>query len=474
MADSMMKAIQIESFVKAKGASEEIIYPSKDLDPDLKLIPFPVGFAFENKGRLIGNYPLSLTYLYSFLYPAGIGNLPYLNFIFLFFILYLLQRKLNFDLFSLLLFTYGTLIFTQLVDLSEYPIFYLLIALSFIFFVEYIRNAKLSNLSLASLFCGLALWFRLEAALFALCFFIPIFFYKIKEKSYKPILEVFIAGFVFVFFVSGFFIFNYYDYGIFLGPRFVLNYAIQPTTNFHDTFFRFLTITFTSVRYGALSLGFFFFSPFLLYCFILSVLRWRSSDNLTKILMFATFLFIAGVGITAPSDGATITGRYLSLIAFPLVLLFHENKHHFSLLKYFKATTIVLNIWTLILGVLISVISVISAKEFFKAETYFASIQNSIVFVTPEYLSAGIGKNYYTKQIMVIRDKESLDIFKKLIQGNSIPSYTLVGAKKTYKPIAGIQYPENYIDEMKKISKESGRVCEDTQIQVNAIQTDCR
>ncbi len=473
--DALVKAVQIVSLAENHRTNESIIYLAEDIDPNHELNPFPLGFSFKNKDRFIGNYPVAFSFIYSYFASLGVNTLTSFNFIFLLTILILLKTALKFSNLTLFQFSFGTLLYTQLLDLSEYPLFYLLMTVSFIYFVKYLTEPRIQNLLWACVFSGMAVWFRLEALVFAFSFFAPILLLELMKKDFSRMPSIFGAGLFFLFVISVFFIFNHIDYGIFLGPRFILNYSLQATPTFIERILRFLTITFTTVRYGYPSLGFFFYSPILLLLLCVSIFQWKKLSYSSKIMSLASILLILLVGFTAPSDGATITGRYLSLLAFPLCFLFHENLDDLLKSKANKIAYRAFAIWTCILAIVIFLIALSATRQFKKYERIVAQAKYKTVFLSTELVAASTGLNYFEKKVMLVKDENGYKTFKTLLsqEREEMANFSLFGpSEKLVEQIVLAILLDKFLL-MKIESERNGYLCTDIQTHGEIRQTDC-
>ena len=131
----------------------------------------------------------------------------------------------------------------------------------------YIRSLDTPSISklkmlMAGFLVGLGVWLRLEGILlfFSIgCGFL--FVYKLKDKNEFNRFILFGVGFLLT--TLAFFIFNLWDYGHILGPRYLAN-----KSGFTQTAMERTIQTITLLFAGKYKVGYFGFTPLFLVCFI--------------------------------------------------------------------------------------------------------------------------------------------------------------------------------------------------------------
>ena len=423
VSDPLVKGIQIESLRKSNYSTLEFYYPIKDLDELAEFQPMPRQFVFSLNKKIFSQYPIAFAFVYSLL-PLSVSLLPFTNSLVLFFILFLLKKFLNFCNLSLSLFLFGTVVFPISFDLSENPIFLLLICIGFLFFIKFLEVNNKKFFVYSSFFIGLAVWFRLEALVFYVCLVFSLFAFMVLKKFTLSFFELSFgfACFISVFLIFG--IFNYLECGLILGPRYFVNYA-EHELNILEKFTIFLDIVFTRIEYGLPKFGFFFYSPILLFTLFLLLKHYKTLSKIYQFLIVFSVIFILGIGLSAPNNGISVTGRYLSILVFPLLFLLNANldlvfKNGFK--KLFPYSFIV---WSF----LISFVSFVTLKFGFKNvreyQTYFSNLETHIWIFTSRASSGFVGFEYLNRKIFSLESLNQIQKFYKILNKNPFQEFSV-------------------------------------------------
>ncbi|MCX7999989.1 MAG: hypothetical protein N3A69_13730, partial [Leptospiraceae bacterium] len=253
VSDPLVKAIQIESLKINNYSTEEFFYPAKDFDPKAEFQPMPRGFVFYLNQKIYSVFPIGFAFLYSYI-PVGIQFLPYTNFILIFLLLFALKKFLNFTNLSLTILLFGTVVFPISFDLSENPIFLLLIGIGFIFFVKFLETNNKKFFIYSSSFIALSIWFRLEGLIFYGCLVFSLFAFVLLKRLNLKLIEISYGILVFLVLFLVFSLFNYFHYGATLGTRYLINF--QDKLDLSEKFLIFIDIVFTRMERGIPKFGF--------------------------------------------------------------------------------------------------------------------------------------------------------------------------------------------------------------------------
>lgn len=130
------------------------------------------------------------------------------------------------------------------------------------------------------------------------------------------------------------------------------------------------------------------------------------------------------VGVLAPNDGITITGRYLILTIIPLLILWEIWNPQIS--KNWKTLSVVLIIFSFLISGLILAIMQHAIKQEKIYRIFYAQNQSSVWIFTDPLLCGQAGSDHLSKNILCINPKTNLDrIVKNLVAEPSVSSLTL-------------------------------------------------
>lgn len=206
--DSLIKGIQIESLKINQYKSQDLIYRAYDYDKEYIFQPLPIGLVTIFNDKIYSVFPISFAFLYS-LIPIKVNLLPFLNFIPVFILLLSIKFILNFQFKSLFILLFGTVLFPISLDLSENPIFLMLVGMGFVVFIKFLETFDKKYFLYSSLFLGIAMWFRLEAILIYSVMIFSFGIYILLEKRFSLLVPIIPGGLVFITLFIIFGIFNY-------------------------------------------------------------------------------------------------------------------------------------------------------------------------------------------------------------------------------------------------------------------------
>lgn len=452
ISDALIKMIQVMSLVKNSWASENIVYPAISIDPNFMLSPFNDGFIFQNNGRLIGNYPIAISLMYSFLAFIPFQFMLYFNVIFLYLFILLLYKnfiKVKTIAFGVLC----TIVFPLLVDFSENGFFLVLGSYGYVYLWKAHKNDKLKYWLLGNIFLGLSVWFRLEGILFFVAIQVSVLYREYVNKKSRLIhLIEFKRYFGFLVLVALFFGWNYYSYSHLLGPRYLATFTHSEKT-FLSQIQIFISMLFTFPKEGGFAFGFFLLSPILLYALV----KEFQKNYQEKSLSFhsaVSIVFIFLVGFTSPNDGITLTGRYFLLAITPLVFILDEHLGSIESRKYLYRGVF---IWNLLASTLVILTLYLAIIELEKVKFEIKKIDSSFSVTTNEFISSAFGLELFDKKVVCVRNKDLAPYFLKNAKDNALEEFTLITVKKENK-----YNSEEFVtyNELINRSSDFGYICE--------------
>ncbi|EMJ91320.1 LA_3751/LA_3752 family putative glycosyltransferase [Leptospira alstonii] len=426
IADSALKAMQTDSLIQNGFRAEELKYPAQELDPHHEAFFLPgTGFAKEIRGKFIGQYPVAFSFFSSLFRSAGVTweRMPMFLSFFMILSLYLLSKRMLISQRTILLGYGGTILFALCLDFSEYSIYFLFNSFGFSRWLSYRDSKKPRDLYFALIACSIPIWLRLEALLFLGSLVLSEIIIsrrniRLLAGGLNPFAILFALTPAFLFFL-----WNIWDYGHILGVRFIFNYG-NDSASLLDRVLRFFSIAFVNYVDGIPKFGLFFCSSFLLLPIVYYVFfkneRNERIDFLLSVIGFNTAL----VGILAPNDGITITGRYLILVIIPLLILWEEWKPHAS--KVWKILSVSLVVFSfLISGLILKIIQHADKQEKIYRD-FFARNETSLWIFTDPILCGHAGSDHLSRRILCLNSETNLDrIVKNLGSEPSISSLAI-------------------------------------------------
>ncbi|MCW7475022.1 LA_3751/LA_3752 family putative glycosyltransferase [Leptospira levettii] len=466
VSDPLIKMIQVMSLWENKWSTEGIIYPAISIDPDFLLSPFNDGFIFKNNDRLIGNYPIAFTFLYSLIGFIPFTFLPYFNVLFLFLFILLLYKN-NIQVKSIVIIVLGSVIFPLLLDFSENGFFLVLGSYGYVFLWKAFQKEKTSDWILGNLLLGLSLWFRLEGILFFASIHITILFLELKNKSFQiknlfRIERYIVFTLLLILFLS----WNQYSYSHPLGPRYLATYSNTGKSIFTQLPI-FLSMIFTYPRENGFSVGFFLISPILLFSLLYSFKNKFKELNISFHSM-VTCIFFFIVGMTSPNDGITLTGRYFLLSLTPLAFILNEKLIE---LEQKKITYYILLFWNVLATIIVLAIFYFTSKELRKVQADVKKIESPLVVTTNEFISGAFGLKLIESKVVCIRNQNLVNYFFENSKTNSVREFSVLTVAKSTK------YIENEHDiyqEILKVANQFDFQCENAEIIGKIMSNRCK
>ncbi|AXR67976.1 LA_3751/LA_3752 family putative glycosyltransferase [Leptospira mayottensis] len=423
IADSALKAMQTDSLIQSGFRTEELRYPAQELDPYHEAFFLPgTGFAKEIRGKFIGQYPIAFSFVSSLFRLAGITWkwMPMLLSFFTVLSLYLLSKRKLISQRTVLLGYGATIIFALSLDFSEYSIYFLFNSLGFSWWLRHRELKKSRYLYFALIACSIPIWLRLESLLFLGSLVLSEILILGRNtrhliKELNPFAVLFSLSPMFPFFL-----WNFWNYGHILGVRFIFNYG-NDNVAFFDRILRFISITFVNYVDGIPKFGLFFCSSFLLLPVLYYVFFKNERNEKINFLLMVIGLNTVLVGILAPNDGITITGRYLILTIIPLLILWENWKPHAS--KIWKILSVTLIVFSFLISGLILKILQHSTKQERIYRDFYARSETSLWIFTDPILCGQAGSDHLSKKILCFNSETNLDRILKNLE--SIPSLTV-------------------------------------------------
>ncbi|PKA14086.1 hypothetical protein CH372_00090 [Leptospira meyeri] len=353
ISDSLAKATQIES---AKEWRDSILYPAEVLDPDLKM--HPVLFVIENQGKLKSVFSEVFARFYSVLfYFIPIQWIMFTNGLFLVLASYLLYRIGKIPVTVSLFIFISSVVFSQVLDISEVPFAIFWISLSYSLWSRGIEEKKPILIAISIFLMVWGSFLRLEILILSCVIYGLSFLFLYFQQRFFEIIFITIA---FTIPVLVFFIWNHYEYGHFLGIRYLYNYSTGQSQSIGSHFYQLQKILFTSFTEPGLKIGFFIYSPYFLYVIYL-FRKQLKTKNLQEPSFFHFIILIIYpilVGLSAPNDGITITSRYTLFAVFPGIFLIAIQWQNLKINKFF--------LFLVICSLLINVFLIKVTKESYK------------------------------------------------------------------------------------------------------------
>ncbi|TGK95417.1 dolichyl-phosphate-mannose-protein mannosyltransferase [Leptospira brenneri] len=426
LSDPLVKMIQTVSLWKQNWSTEGILYPARDLDPLFQLSPLNEGFVFLNNDRLIGQYPIAFTSLYSLFGFLPFSVLPYFNFIFLLLFINLLFKN-SIQISTIIIVSLGTVVFPLLVDFSENGLFIILAGYGYSFLFKAFLSDKKNDWILGNLFLGLSLWFRLEGILFFFAIQATIGFIQIFIKK-ESIIQNFhpVRYSIFILFLIAFLLWNTFSYSHPLGTRHLTNFDHNGRT-ITDQIKIFFSMVFTYPRPDGWSFGFFLHSPIFLYA--IAKLRKKQILDHPNLLfhLLSAIIFIIIAGISSPNDGITLTGRYLVVTIFPLSFILNEQMEKLKTKKWILYS---IYTWMLLCSFVVILIFYFSSSELRKLRKELSKFNSPLIVTTNELISGGFGLELVDKKVICVRRDNLLDYFSENLKKNMPNEFTILTVEK--------------------------------------------
>ncbi|TGK30635.1 hypothetical protein EHQ05_06740 [Leptospira yasudae] len=412
-ADSLMKVLQAKGWVESDFRSQEVFYLGKRIDSEFHF--FPIATATTEQGEKIGPFPIANTLITApFVWLNHPGWLIYLCAILFctyIILLYTMTKRFMVSIAAV----FATPLFHHFISFSDVAVAALLILLA-VLFVHH-ENSLFSGNHTAPMFLsgtliGLSCWYRPEALILAVCLCGSAVFAKLFSKQSRfsedwKHITAFLCGFALIF--STFVLYNFLNYGSFLGPRVSSNQSISDF-NFSVKVSSIQSLLFA----GNGRLGFFGYSPWYVFILLFGFWKWKKASESVRIWILTFCTNLIAVGILTPNDSNIDWGsRYLTCSVFIPLLLLNEIKVPENPKKWIR-NLILLGIGILIFYSVNVNLKVIPLMR--KIAIQLDRIQNAIpwdrskVFITQKiHIANTFGLNYLSQTILLIRGPKDLE-----------------------------------------------------------------
>ncbi|WP_244309980.1 LA_3751/LA_3752 family putative glycosyltransferase [Leptospira mtsangambouensis] len=401
ISDSLTKAAQIES---AKEWNDSILYPAENLDPDKKM--HPILFVIANQGKLKSVFSEVFARIYSVLfYFIPIQWIMFTNGIFLVLASYLLYRIGKIPVPVSLLIFIASVVFSQVLDISEVPFSIFWISLSYSLWSRGLEQKSPVLISIAIFLMVLGSFLRLEILILSCLIYGLSFLFLYFQKRFFEILFITIA---FIIPVLLFFLWNQYEYGHFLGIRYHFNYSITESQSIGSRLYQLQKILFTSFTEPGLKIGFFLYSPYFLYVLYIFRKQFKTKNfqepNLFHLMILIIYPIL--VGLSAPNDGITITSRYTLFAIFPGIFLIANQWQNVKTNKLF----LFLVICSILINVLLLKVSKESFKMIRKTNSIYSSLKSDLWIFYDRNISGTAGLSLLSQPSISFQDFENKEL----------------------------------------------------------------
>ncbi|MCE9599634.1 MAG: hypothetical protein K8S54_16870 [Spirochaetia bacterium] len=407
--DNFFKYLQAVSLAKAHFQSEELYYPGRVFDPELKAFPFRFPYLIESKGSQIGTYPVMLSAIMAgpvaYLPAAAI---PFICLGFALFTLFLFWKLFQPTAATLTYAAFATPLVALGMELSEHPFLLLSSLGGLYFFRRSLSSENLIDPLLAGILSVVGIWLRLEAILYTVSLlgaWIVVTWRTPRLKGYA----MFGAGSGVI--ICIFLCFNFLHYGHLFGPRFLGNPG-SFDGDLQNHLNRLVSLAFG----GKFKLGQFGYSPLLLLPAVYFLFR-RSTDELRILALFVVG-FVVAAGISAPNDGVANWGsRYLYLSLYPALILldqfYREQVQNLSRLR--RMAYFALFAYSVLITFIGIVIQKRASSELKAFQTELNRTEGDLVIFPSQLLASYSGQYYFKKPLLVVRSPElAIDLIRSI------------------------------------------------------------
>ncbi|WP_419720359.1 LA_3751/LA_3752 family putative glycosyltransferase [Leptospira licerasiae] len=400
--DQFLKYHQAYSMFQSGFSTENLIYPSLDLDPKYGYFLWKAPMVFQIGDRMIGQYPIFLTLLIApFLVFGWVPIVSILMGIFNLISAFILRRFWDLSWFWLVFTFFGTYIFLMGPELSEHPPLLLLELLGLTFF--YKTEDKISNKLIGGIALGLGVWLRLEVLIFFVVFWTAGWIAFGKDWWKKSFW--FSVSFSVV--VLLLFLFHTLDYQHPIGPRYFQNF------NTGEDQGTVLSRAFT-ILIGTYSMpGLLVYLPILLPLLYFFVKRFKEGKIQASFfhLGISAYVFVILIAFLAPNDGVSNWGpRYVGLALIPFVLVLKDitevsewklgisgKNLAFSILLFYS--------FGMTLAGFVNYQR--SSKEIRAIRSIYVDSQATSLLFLDDVLCGSIGPSYFQKRVLCIHNETS-------------------------------------------------------------------
>ncbi len=441
--DQLLKFHQAYSMLHSGFLSENLIYPSLDLDPNYNYFLWRAPMVFQIGERMIGQYPIFLTLLIAPI--LTFGWIPLIS-IYMGVInlasAFILRKYWNFSLFWIVFAFFGTYIFLMGPELSEHPplLFLELSALT----LFYKAKDNIRNKCFAGVLLGLGVWLRLEVIVFYFLFWASGWF--VYGKSWWK--RSFGISFVFSLTVLLLLLFHTLDYNHPIGPRFFQNFNTGKDEGsvWHRAYM---------ILIGKYSMpGLILYLPVLVPLLILYLNKnYRNKLEAGFLhLAITSYSFCVLIAFLAPNDGVSNWGpRYVGLGLFPFVLVLREIWTSLDWkIKSSKLNSVfsILVLYSFVMTVAGFVYYKRTTKEMNSIRSVYSNYEADTYLFLDDMLCGSVGLAYFQKKVLCIQSETS-----------SLEIQNLLGkiSRKTGGTVGFISYGDNIKEYASKLPETENR-----------------
>ncbi|EPG75667.1 hypothetical protein LEP1GSC058_0600 [Leptospira fainei serovar Hurstbridge str. BUT 6] len=410
------KAVQSFSLLKNQFLSEELFYPGRVVDPEFLYFPQQGNVFLQIQGRNLSAFPIAFAAISApWIWLLGFWSLPYASAFGLLLCLIIFTKYWKPTSFVLMITVFSTFLWILSVEYSEHSVFILFSLLAITFTVKGNRAGNWTIL-LAGFFCGLTVWFRHEGLVYCASLAMWIFLTEPKIKFTFP-LRVFLfcigAGVT----IGGFFLFNYFDYGHPLGPRYLIN-----REGLSVPFLVRLDWAKSLLFLGGFKLGYFGYMPAALILFMILLFSWRKLSRSNRLIFGSTLTYILLVLAIVPNDGFTNWGpRFFGPVVFPFVILFSKyfyymkKKRKYRLLKFILLACLG---FSFLMGIFGIKFIAEGRKQQFLNNRLYNSTETDIWIFPDDSIAYMAGTDYFKKIVFRVSKTSDLEILLPKLQAN--------------------------------------------------------
>lgn len=407
ISDSLAKAFQIES---AKTLKSDIIYPANLLDA--KKNHHPVLFIIKNKEELKSVFSQTFASIYAFIfYFIPVQLMLFFNGFFLLLSAYTLNRYANISVkVSILLFV-CSIVLTQVIDLSEVPFTLFYVSLCYALWTKSIQQKNEFLTAITLLLFVLGSFLRLEILLLSSLVFLNSMIQTSLDKSFK---NGFLYLISYTLAISIFLIWNYHEFGHPFGIRYLFNYSTGSNLTLISRVSNLFHILFSGNPTLGFKFGFFLFSPYFIY---LCIKYWKQmypkKENYIISFHFIVFLiYPILVGLSAPNDGITITGRYALFTIIPGIFILNHFWDKIKSDKFF----LTLLLFSFFLNIFVLKISKESFKMIKKTNKIYESFKADLWIFYDQNISGTAGVHLLTQKSLSFQEFSDIEKRKQLLE----------------------------------------------------------
>ena len=407
--DALYKFVQVHSFVET-GATEELTYPARAIVSDPEYSPIRGRNTVRLGNRSIGQYPIAFTLISApFFWLLGSYGLSLLNLLaaFVGYAYFILRYRPSW--FALVIALLANYFAVKTINYAEYC---LVGTLCFVGADLLLRGGSHTSYLLGGAVLALGVWIRLETFIFGFCFLVFFGSYFLRDSVLRN--KMALAGVGALVVIGSFFIFNAWDYGHFLGPRFLaqaedFSYEADGSGSLLQ---RQIHIALSLLFWNKTGvLGYFAYMPWLLvFAFVWRTDELRNANvGIAHARRYLLFLltFVLLVAATAPNDGWVGFGpRYMIMAAIGLFPLMDPLwKALLRSAQILRIGFYVLASWSVLMLLLGTAVHRFASTGIQKYQSYLDSVSPDLIVSCTPAVPEFIG-SYFFKYPILLADEE--------------------------------------------------------------------